>query len=57
MYPDASMTGSETKIEPDGAGEWSPLRRRWLKWCAFFGFWCFFGFLSPREFIGRAPKA
>ena len=46
MSLDASMIGGELKLEAADYGEGQRPRRRWLKWCALFGFWCFFGFLS-----------
>jgi hypothetical protein len=33
------------------------LRHHWLKWCAVFGFWCFFGFISGlQSYIGTRSE-
>ncbi len=52
------MTALEARHEsaaPLGGG--TRRRGRWLKWCAVFGFWCFFGFVSGlQSYIGARSE-
>jgi sensor histidine kinase YesM len=57
MSTDASIAVSELKLEAADQDGGLPLRRRWLKWCALFGFWCFFGFLSAiQSYLGALAE-
>src|SRR5688572_32883457 len=52
MPVDDAKLGAATAF---GGGPW--LRHHWLKWCAVFGFWCFFGFLSGlQSYIGTRSE-